>query len=105
MGTAIRETRQAHQMTENELKQHVLKEAYRQGWAVYHVPQSTMRNGGGAGYPDLTLARDGEVLWLELKQQHGTLTPQQAMWQLALPQYEVIRPADLARGRVDELLA
>ena len=105
MPTAIKETHQAHQMTENELKQQVLKEAYRQGWAVFHMTQSTIRGSQGAGYPDLTLARDGEVLWLELKQQHGTLTPQQKMWQLALPRYEVIRPGDLARGRVDELLA
>lgn len=56
-----------HPMTENELKHAVLKMARRQGWAVYHVPQTTMHNGGGIGYPDLTLARDKEVLWMELK--------------------------------------
>ena len=103
--TPIRETRQAHSMTENELKQHILKMAKAKGWAVYHVPQSTMRNGGGAGYPDLTLARDGEVQWMELKQEHAKLTNDQCGWQLALPRMEVIRPSDLARGRVDELLA
>ncbi len=100
-----KEAHQAHSMTENELKQHVLKMAKAQGWAVYHVPQSTMHNGGGKGYPDLTLARDGEVQWMELKQEHGKLTDDQARWQLALPRMEVIRPSDLARGRVDELLA
>jgi hypothetical protein len=47
----------ANAMTENELKQAVLHIAYRRGWAVYHVPQSTMRNGGGRGYPDLIRAR------------------------------------------------
>ena len=95
----------AHPMTENELKGYVLQIAYRNGWQVYHVPQATMHNGGGRGYPDLTLARDGEVLWLELKQEAGKLTSDQAGWQLALPRMEVIRPSDLARGRVDELLA
>jgi hypothetical protein len=53
----------------------------------------------------MTLARDGEVLWLELKTQKGTLDPMQVFWQQALPYYEVIRPSDLARGRVDELLS
>ena len=54
-------------MTENELKSIVLRYAYDNGWSVYHVPQATMRNGGGKGYPDLTLARDGEALWIELE--------------------------------------
>jgi hypothetical protein len=98
-------SRQAHPMTENDLKRHVLAMAYAKGWAVYHVPQSTMHNGGGRGYPDLTLARDGEVQWIELKQESAKLTIAQLAWQLALPRMEVIRPSDLARGRVDELLA
>ena len=101
----MRTVAQAHPMTENELKQVVLALAKRHGWQVYHVPQSTMRNGGGRGYPDLTLARDGEVQWMELKQEDGKLTLDQAGWQLALPRCEVIRPSDLARGRVEELLA
>jgi hypothetical protein len=100
-----KEAHQAHSMTENELKQHILAMAKAKGWIVYHVPQSTMKNGGGKGYPDLTLARDGEVQWMELKAEHGKLTGEQAWWQLALPRMEVIRPSDLARGRVDELLA
>lgn len=92
-------------MTENQLKRAVLAIAYRNGWAVYHVPQSTMRNGGGSGYPDLTCARDGEVLWLELKQQKADTTPQQRAWHAALPAAHVIRPSDLESGRVDELLS
>lgn len=91
-------------MTENDLKHRVLELAYRNGWAVYHVPQATMRNGGGAGYPDLTLARDGEVLWIELKQERGSLTPQQASWVAILPAAHVIRPSDWWSGRVGELL-
>lgn len=91
-------------MTENELKAVVLKRAYAQGWLVYHVPQSTMHNGGGRGYPDLTLARDGEVLWIELKQESGKLTSDQAAWMLALPAYHVVRPSDVD-GRLVELLS
>jgi hypothetical protein len=93
-------------MTENDLKQAVLLLAYRQGWAVYHVPQASIAHkGGGAGYPDLTLARDGEVLWIELKQEKGVLTPQQANWIAILPASHVIRPSDWFSGRVGELLA
>jgi hypothetical protein len=91
-------------MTENDLKQAVLLLAYRQGWKVYHVPQATMRNGGGAGYPDLTLARDGEVRWIELKAEKGTLDPRQAEWIAILPHSYVVRPSDWWSGRVAELL-
>ncbi len=94
-----------HPMTENELKHAVLRLARLQGWAVYHVPQTNMRNGGGKGYPDLTLARDKEVLWIELKQDTGEQTPEQTFWQMALPAYHLIRPRDFRAGRVNELLS
>src|SRR4249919_2009852 len=101
--------RQAHSMTEAELKALILPMARAQGWIVYTTPQikplRPTRRDGSSGYPDLTLARDGEVLWLELKAEDRKLSPQQFDWQLALPRMEVIRPSDLARGRVDELLA
>jgi hypothetical protein len=92
-------------VTENELKQAVLKVAYQNGWAVYHVPQRTIHNGGGRGYPDLTCARDGEVLWIELKQEGKTLEKEQADWFLALPAAHKITPHDLETGRVHELLS
>lgn len=93
-------------LTENGLKQAVLKVAYAQGWLVYHVPQATMRNGGGKGYPDLTLARDGVVLWLELKAKGGTVTVEQWRWISALQPYaHVITPDEWWSGRVHELLA
>lgn len=101
----------AHSMTENELKGHVLNIAREKGWMAYHAIQAKVRNAGDHGYPDLTLARDGEVVWIELKRQDGKLTYEQVVWSMALPSnngamhYEVIRPSDLARGRVDEILA
>ena len=90
-------------MTEAELKDEVLRIAYKNGWSVHHSPARWQRNGGGSGYPDLTCARDGEVVWLELKQQDGKLSHEQTVWQQALPFYHVIRPSDL-QGRVLELL-
>ncbi len=99
-------------MTEVELKGVVRKMAVAQGWAVYETEQGSSnkprrppRGATNSGYPDFTLARDGEVLWIELKQQNGVQDQAQVDWMVALPQYEVIRPSDLARGRVDELLA
>lgn len=92
-------------MTENDLKQKVLAMAKANGWIVYHVPQTTMHNGGGRGYPDLTLARDREVIWIELKQDKAKLSQDQWAWAAALPAFYVIRPAELESGRVLELLA
>ena len=91
-------------LSERDLKTLVLKAAQQFGWIVYHVPMATMRNGGGSGYPDLTLARDGEVQWMELKTQVGGLTAQQDYWSKVLPRCHVIRPSDWYSGRVAELL-
>lgn len=93
-------------MTENELKQLVVALARRNGWAVYHVTQQQHHNGGGRGYPDLTLARDSEHLWLELKQERGVPTAEQLAWGAALGprSWHLIRPSDWTSGRVGELL-
>jgi len=93
-------------VTENELKHAVLAIAKRNGWLVYHVPMATVRGSQGRGYPDLTLARSGTVLWFELKQAHGKLTAEQQAWADSLgvvaPHF-VIRPDDLPM--VERLLA
>jgi hypothetical protein len=92
-------------MTENELKQLVVALARKSGWAVYHVPQARIPNGGGRGYPDLTLARDGEHLWLELKQEHMAPSIEQLAWGIAIGgRWCVIKPSDWYSGRVAELL-
>ncbi len=95
-------------MTENGLKQVVLRLAYLNGWAVYHSAQAQnfrAVKGSSKGYPDLTLARDKEVLWIELKTDEGIISGEQYAWSLALPAYHVIRPKDWHSGRVTELLA
>ena len=90
-------------MTENELKRAVLAIAKDRGWLVYHVTQSKVRGSQGKGYPDLTLARNGTVLWLELKQESGVLSTEQAAWGRNLPSWAVVRPSDLER--VERMLA
>ena len=94
-------------MTEGELKTRVLRLAYSRGWAVYHETHSPRRGGQGIGYPDLTLARDGKVIWMELKQEKASPTPEQWFWYEALGRHvwHLIRPSDWESGRVAELLA
>ena len=93
-------------MTENELKHAVLAIAKRNGWLVYHVPMATVRGSQGRGYPDLTLARNGTVLWLELKQESGRLTAEQVAWRKHLGGWDiVIKPSDLKSGAVESMLA
>lgn len=82
-------------VTEAELKRAVLEIAREYGWMVYHVPARKILNGGGAGYPDLTLARDRRAVWIELKQEDGQMSQGQMRWMLELPHVHVIRPSDL----------
>jgi hypothetical protein len=93
-------------MTENQLKHLVLDLAYRNGWAVFHLPATNIRGSQGRGYPDLTFARDGEVMWMELKQEDGKASIEQWAWGIALGgRWHLIRPSDWHSGRVAELLA
>lgn len=92
------------EMAEADLKRLVLKAARSYGWIVYHVPNRPATN-SGVGYPDLTLARDGEVQWFELKTNTGGLTAAQDYWLRCLPRAHVIRPRDWFSGRVSELLS
>ena len=84
-------------MTEAELKRTVLDMAYAAGWLVYHVPATNVRGSQGRGYPDLTLARNGRVLWYELKQEKGKTFVEQATWGVNLPPdaWRVVRPSDI----------
>ena len=94
-------------LTEAQLKARVLELAHAAGWMVYHRPARWQTNGGGSGYPDLTLVRHGEVLWLELKQEKGKLTDAQEAWMAALPAglAYVIRPSNVEDRSLAYILA
>ena len=94
-------------MTEAELRARVVEVARQRGWRIFGNPMVKTRRPvkGANGYPDLTLARDRRVLWLELKQDDGVMSPEQMVWMRELPLVTVIRPVDWARGDVDRLLA
>lgn len=84
----------------------VLQLAKLTGWLSYHPrPARTARgwrtavSGSGAGYPDVTLARGGRLLFLELKAEGGQVRPEQRRWLSCLrqvPGVEVylLRPSD-----------
>ena len=94
-------------MTEAELRAQVVDLAHQKGWLVFSLPIAKTRRPvkDATGHPDLTLARDRQVLWIELKQDDGVLRPAQMVWLHELPAMHVIRPVDLVTGEVDRLLA
>lgn len=87
-------------MSEAELKRLVVDMARAAGWLIHETPQIKPRRpvkGKGSGYPDLTLARNGRVIWIELKQELGKTFVEQARWGAHLPAdaWFVIRPSSL----------
>ena len=92
-------------MTEAELKAKVVALAHAAGWRVFSLPM--VRNvrpvKGAEGYPDLTLARHGRVMWIELKAEDGNLSSEQMQWMRDLPYLNVVRPSDL--GELVRVLA
>ncbi len=94
-------------MSESDLANLVVNMARERGWHVFRLPANrTVRPVKDAvGYPDLTLARDGQVIWIELKAEGGVLSKAQLGWILDLPAMHVIRPDDYTDGTVARLLA
>jgi len=60
---------------------------------------------GDVGYPDLTLCRDGRLIFAELKAERGRLSDEQARWlqDLAATRAEVVvwRPSDWLEGAME----
>lgn len=93
-------------VTEAELRAVVVAKAHALGWRVFSLPIARTRRPvkDAVGYPDLTLARYGRVLWLELKQDDGVLSKAQLAWLRELaPLCVVLRPCNL--DSLDLLLA
>lgn len=96
------ETRRAmaRLMTEDELLTAITEAATMTGWRWMHIRRSDLAIvQGHSGFPDLILARDGRVMYLELKTMTGDVTPDQAAWLVALDNGDVwatvVRPVDL----------
>ena len=95
-------------ITERELQATIIEIFEAVGRQVFHVGDSRkeVRNGDTytlvgdaqtAGYPDLTIAGGGEVIWAELKSSRGKLEPEQVEWLDALPPHRayIWQPRDL----------
>lgn len=99
-------------MSEAELQRAVIECARALGWRVAHFRPAQTRAGrwvtpvsaDGAGFPDLVLARNGVVLFVELKTEKGRMSDEQAKWRLALPAMFLWRPADWVSGHVERVL-
>jgi len=89
-------------MSEDDLLTAIVEAALFMGWLVHHDRRSDKAlQQGSAGFPDLVLARNGKVKFLELKAAKGNLSTEQFAWQRALPpdhwaiEYRLVRPSDL----------
>lgn len=101
-GRAVTDLNRLNRMSENDLQTVVIQTAQLYGWKVCHFRPAKTDKGwrtpieGDKGFPDLVLARDGEVLMPELKSQRGRLTIDQEEWGLHLGDaYRLWRPGDI----------
>jgi hypothetical protein len=102
------------QMTEAELSDNVIELAHLFGWRVAHFRAARTAHGwrtpvaaDGAGWPDLTMVRGGQLIFAELKSASGKLTDFQQIWLDELGKVGtavVFRPADWASGEVERVL-
>ena len=83
------------EILEKDLAAQVVELAKLLGWLRYHTYRSER---SPAGFPDEVLVRD-RVVYLELKREHGKLSPLQAHWLRALTnagaEAYVIRPRNV----------
>jgi hypothetical protein len=92
-------------VSERRFQETVIELAEWRGWRVFH-PWSSIHS--AAGYPDLTLVRQGRLVFAELKSEKGKVTPEQERWMAALsgvPAVDVFvwRPSDWAE--IEEVLS
>lgn len=75
----------ARAMTEDELLTGLLEGALLLGWRCHHVRNSKAGiTQGTRGLPDLVMAKDGRVVFIELKDERGQLTEDQWEWMLSI---------------------
>jgi hypothetical protein len=77
--------------TEEGFKNRIIEYAHLKGWLVHHDRPAKTSKGwrtaiqGDEGFPDLVLARDGRVIFAELKSEKGRVSREQRAWMEALP--------------------
>lgn len=101
----------AEAMSEDDLQDAVMQMAELLGWVVVHFRPARTEKGwrtavqGQKGFPDLVLARDGRVLFRELKTTKGKPTVDQEIWLEALGDLGAIwRPQQWLDGTIQHEL-
>jgi hypothetical protein len=89
-------------VSEAQFTETVIELAKFHGWMVSHFRPAWTERGwrtalqGHSGFPDLTLARNGVVLIIELKTVKGRTTKEQVRWGEAIGEpYRLWRPTDM----------
>src|SRR3990167_3171067 len=89
----------ARNMTEAAFLRQVVDLAHLTGWLCHHCRPARTSKGwatpiqGDAGFPDLVLAKEGQVIFVELKREKGRVTGAQQAWRWALGAGRVARRA------------
>ncbi len=104
------EDRHLRSITEENWRATVEDLAERHGWKHYHPPRAGVRRGTRwtasaagttTGFPDLTLVKDGSLIFVELKSETGKLSDAQLDWLRELGDTGattyVWRPSDLPK--------
>lgn len=100
----------ARNMTERDLQAQIIEIAKAYGWMCFH-PYDSRRS--EPGFPDLTLVRNGHLIFAELKTEKGTTSKAQDKWLTELREAETTsrrirvylwRPGSLISGEVQEVL-
>ena len=73
--------------SEKEFQAAVIEYAHLNGWLVHHGRAAQVREGkwvtpiqGDAGFPDLVMARNGLIVFAELKSEKGRISEGQDRW-------------------------
>ena len=89
------------EVSEAEFQQAILEYAHLRGWLCHAQRPARSDKGwrtpiqGDPGYFDVTCAKEGRVVFLELKKQGGTATPAQLAWIKAAWRYAyLVMPSD-----------
>ncbi len=74
------------ELSEKDFQDNVIELAQILGWRIAHFRPAMTKHGwrtpmiGNPGFPDLVLAKAGQVITAELKSEKGKLTEDQAKW-------------------------
>jgi hypothetical protein len=94
-------------MTHDQLVSEIQDQAARRG-VLTHYCRRSVTCAGDRGLPDLLCAGIGGACWLEVKLPGDTLKSGQSAWRYTLiasgQRHYVVGPAELADGRVAEIL-